>query len=380
MLIKSLFFVFLTLVLSGNLSANERNKKILMIFPQFENLTVTEKRVKAGIELAFKTYNNNQQVGLLSVDVRQGIDQLSKDVSRAIDRHSPVAIIGGISSNVASVIAEIAERRKIPFLTPFATNPNITLGRKYTFRACFDDRYQARVLATEIAKMTDNGSGVILTNNRSIYSLGFAKEFEIEYRKKTGKKLKVVLISGVSSVTSEVIASIGAAKPNFILIPSYQVEAASIIAKIAPMIKSTMYFGPDSWGGGRLFHKLLKESGTKFQGYYVQHWSDEAENTENKKFLELLKGVALPNDVMADGTAMNAPIAIGYDSGLIVAKAISKLNSVTASSLYRELSKLKVSGTSGEYNFNKGVRTPAKGLYIYSINHESEKLYKQVGI
>ena len=75
-----------------------------------------------------------------------------------------------------------------------------------------------------------------------------------------------------------------------LLIPSYQIESAALIAKLSSHLPKAVFIGPDSWGGGRLFEGLLKGKDLSFRGFYVQHWSDMSPGAENKAFLRLLKG------------------------------------------------------------------------------------------
>ncbi|MDO8643849.1 MAG: ABC transporter substrate-binding protein, partial [bacterium] len=65
---------------------------------------------------------------------------------KLISQDKVVAIIGSQSSKCSNAGAPIAESAKIPQISPWSTNPNVTKGRRYVFRACFIDPFQGKVV------------------------------------------------------------------------------------------------------------------------------------------------------------------------------------------------------------------------------------------
>ena len=60
-------------------------------------------------------------------------------VSRLIEKDKVVAIIGELISGNTIAASDLAERAKIPMVSPTATNPLVNQGKKYVFRVCFID-------------------------------------------------------------------------------------------------------------------------------------------------------------------------------------------------------------------------------------------------
>src|SRR5262249_21230514 len=160
-------------------------------------------------------------------------------------------IIGGITSNAASIISELAEKSKIPFITPYATSPEITRGKKFVFRACFDDDYQARKIAEFAFKDLRRRRAEILVNSTSIYSNGIAKIFAARFKELGGTVSGQVEFASEKDVDEAMIAKVEQDRPDVVILPSYQIEAAAILSKLTPRLPQTLaYIGTDGWVGG----------------------------------------------------------------------------------------------------------------------------------
>ncbi|MCP4112704.1 MAG: ABC transporter substrate-binding protein, partial [Desulfobacteraceae bacterium] len=57
------------------------------------------------------------------------------------------AILGASWSSQSIAIAKVAQSRRIPMLSNYSTNPNVTKIGKYIFRVCFTDDFQGSVMA-----------------------------------------------------------------------------------------------------------------------------------------------------------------------------------------------------------------------------------------
>lgn len=385
-LVFSIFLFILLAIGVSNISiafATENNSKvdvqkrnILLVFPQFENLSLTDRRVVAGIRLA---YENNSFIkdkfSLVESNTAADTIALINNTLLDIEKYKPVLILGAVTSNIAFAISEVAESKKIPFISPFATNAKLTIGKEYTFTTCFDDDFQATVLANYVTK-TAGGTGLALINQMSTYAIGFSETFSKAMARR-GSSLSVIKFNSSDAISIAKLMPKQSSDFSFIFIPSYQVEAANILSQIYPLLsKKTLYFGGDSWGGGSVFHNAVKELGDEFRGYYVQHWSQESKSNENLRFLRLLEKVKIDGQIKGVTTAMNAPIAMGYDAALVGFEAL-KLNK-NIGNLSKSIRKVSISGASGAIQYKHGVNTPNKPLYIYEINNKSEKFIKSI--
>lgn len=359
-------------------STTNQKQNILLIFPQFENLSLTDRRVVAGIKLAFENDQwAKQNLNLIESKATTDIPSLIRLTLTDIDKFKPALIIGAVTSNIALAISEAAETKKIPFISPFATNPKVTENKKFTFTTCFDDNFQASTLARHIWS-EGRKSGILLNNQNSAYSIGFINEFKLNFEKSGGTTRTISFDSSQDDILSK-ISNDKNAKFDFVLIPSYQLEAANILAKIFPKYDSSIhYYGGDSWGGGAVFHSIVKELGDSFKGQYVQHWSQNSSHKENIQFLKMAKSSKIDDSLKGDTTAMNAPIAMGYDAALTALSALKTSNLFDSSSIAAAIRKTNIVGASGRINYTNNRNSPIKGLFIYKITNGSESFFKFV--
>ena len=68
-------------------------------------------------------------------------------VNRLIDVEKVSAILGEVASSLSLAGGRIAQRRKIPMVSPSSTNPKVTQVGDYIFRVCFIDPFQGKVMA-----------------------------------------------------------------------------------------------------------------------------------------------------------------------------------------------------------------------------------------
>lgn len=373
-------FIFLTLFLVaaytstslGELTAaTPVKKRILVIFDYSGSAKVTSQLYTTGAEIAFSRYPNlKRDYEFVRVDMGSDVKSVAEVVGKAMDEFKPVAIFGPINSNHAFVISGLAEEKSIPYVAPVATHVKLTEGKKFTFRACYDDSFQAAKLADFIFKSRKRRKGVVIYNETQSYAQGVKEIFEKRFKELGGKEIVTFAISSEKDLTDEMLGKIEDLKPEFVLVPSYQIEAAAVLSKLSRHLEPNVeYFGPDSWGGGRMFEKIFESTQGDFKGFYAQHWAQESKSPENKEFLRLLKSYPLPKDMVFDGTAMNSPIALGYDGMTIILEAIKHSQKRP---LVEILRKTVIKGASGKIDLRSGP-TPKKGLFIFEINKNGER-------
>ena len=112
-----------------------------------------------------------------------------------------------------------------------------------------------------------------------------------------------------------------------------------------------------------------------FEGYYVQHLSG-VEFSSSPEFKEQIIKQKLFEDTNQPMTAaMVAPVAIGYDTGLLIFNEIKRAKDEKIP-LVEELNKTTIQGLTGKIDFTEG-HTPRKGLFIYKINKTNETFFQE---
>jgi branched-chain amino acid transport system substrate-binding protein len=167
-----------------------------------------------------------------------------------------------------------------------ATHPQLTRGRKFVFRTCFDDDRQAELLARFIYQRRHLKRGAILFNRNFSYSTGFKTAFERAYGDLGGKIVAIRSFSNESDIDRVAMGELETVSPEFIILPSYQLEAAALLAKLSRTLPSKVqYFGPDSWGGGAYFKPVFSGAAEQVTAFYADHWAKEVSLPANREFL-----------------------------------------------------------------------------------------------
>ena len=82
--------------------------------------------------------------------------------------------MGEVASTLSLVGGRIAQRRKIPMVSPSSTNPKVTQVGDYIFRVCFLDPFQGYVMAKFARDQLKLNKVAILKDVKNDYSIGLA--------------------------------------------------------------------------------------------------------------------------------------------------------------------------------------------------------------
>jgi branched-chain amino acid transport system substrate-binding protein len=238
-------------------------------------------------------------------------------VSRLIEKDKVVAIIGEMISGNTLAGADHAERRKIPMVSPTATNPLVTQGRHYVFRVCFIDTDQGRVAAKLALDQLKAKTAAVILDLSQDYSVGLASFFKKEFTKNGGKIVSDTKFKSGDRDFTPQLSRIKEAKPDVIYAPIYYTECA-LLAKQA---RDMGLNAPILAGDGVQAPELIELGGEAVEGlYFTTHFHrDMVESERGKKWLELFS-----KDV---GKEPDAFTAMGADAYFIVIDAIKRAGS-----------------------------------------------------
>lgn len=146
-----------------------------------------------GIELANSIYNNvdGYKVVLSKVDTQSSVSAAKTAVQGLIEM-KPVAIIGSAGEATSLAASELIEEARIPTITPSASNPLITQGNLYYFRASITESQMGQGLAEYAIKekKSSNVGVVTLKNDSSVAAM--VEGFEAKVKDLKGKKKNVI--------------------------------------------------------------------------------------------------------------------------------------------------------------------------------------------
>lgn len=146
--------------------------RIGLLIPQRGSRKVEGEEVRRGAEMAISEANAVARGQRCELVVRSD-DGLwgagSREVVQLVSDKQVRALLGGVSSESAHLIEQIAMKARIVYVTPWASDPTLTqIGIPWMFRCIPDDDQQAKALIQEIfAKKRLQRIGVLIANDRS---------------------------------------------------------------------------------------------------------------------------------------------------------------------------------------------------------------------
>lgn len=249
------------------------------------------------------------------------------------------AIIGSLWSSHSLAIAKVAEKHKIPMISPASTIPSLTAIGEHIFRLCYDDNFQGRMLAefsfndlgarkalvfVDIA--SDFSLNITDIFNHTFQSLGGQIVQEIEY--KTGQADYRPQIREAQTHQADVVFLSGHDESGFI---AHKLQEAGVTA---------IPIGGDSWDAESFF----VSGGNKIKrGYFINHWTPDRGDPLSTSFLKKFH---------REGP-INASTALAYDAVHILAAAIKKAGSTNSTAICSALHSLHgFKGVTGAISFD----------------------------
>jgi ABC-type branched-subunit amino acid transport system substrate-binding protein len=252
----------------------------------------------------------------------------------------------------------------------------VTEGKSFTFQTCFDDRRQAKHLATYIVKEKQRKRIAVLFNRSHAFSIGFADETKRAIGQEfEGSSAKVVLARGfgaLEEIDDQVINELRVQEVDAVVIPSYQVEAANLLSRLSSSLgDKVLYFGPDSWGGGKIFHAAFRNDlGAGPRAFYVEHWAKESSDIKTKKFLKDYSRFQPKNpSLRADTTSDLGPVVAFYE---LVQFFYSVWRTPPGRELSLKIREARFQGPRGAVSYRSG-NAPEKAIHLFAIGRGVEK-------
>ncbi|WP_273720415.1 MULTISPECIES: ABC transporter substrate-binding protein [unclassified Bartonella] len=201
-----------------------------------------------GIELAHKKVPEilGRKVKLIVVDNKSDKVEAANAVMRLTASEEVNGIIGSYGSSLSLSGGEIAEKAKTPTIATSSTNPLVTQGRKYSFRACFIDSYQGKGIATYVHETLHAKKAAILKDVSNDYAIGLSSYFGRAFKKLGGEVISNLNYNSGDQDFSAVLTQIIAQEPDILFIPSYFSEGAIIIKQARELGAKFRIMGGDA--------------------------------------------------------------------------------------------------------------------------------------
>ncbi len=329
---------------------------------------------REGIELAVDEINKaggikKKPMKVLFEDDKSKPDEANNKVLQLIDRDKVVALLGEVASSRSRAGGIVANKKKIPMITPSSTNPDVTRIGPFVFRVCFTDDVQGQMGAEFVVNKLNKKKIAILFASDDLYSSGLAKEFR-DYAKKLGAEI-VVEKSFLKKETNftTYINEVMSAKPEIIYAPIYYNAMVPIAQQAKAVgVKGDMFVGGDGWDS----EVLLKDAGNEMEGaYFTNHYAPDVPWPKAKEFL---------NKYQARFNRTPTSLAAqAYDAAHLLADSIGRARTDTPEGIRDAIAATKnFSGATGNISIN-AERNAEKPVVIVQIKEKKFTYFAMVG-
>ena len=368
---QRIFFLFVIACLSSCSKKVEQTEYITIgvLLPLTSESFYDGLYVLNGLYIAKSEINENggilgKKLDLIALNDR-GDEHYIVQQYNALKEKGVVAIIGSSFSNVTMALAKEAEKDGIPVISPTASNPAVTMGRKNIFRAIFTDAYQAEIMA-KFARNSMNAKTAIVMYNSSNDSHKKATEvFSEIFTDKGGK------VIGVEPYLSEnnyedILKKYIANPPDVIYCPNYHAPAAELLNTVFKLgLKNTYLLGSDAWSGilDHVFNPKARE-----KVFYTTSFSFNYKDSVTEKFVKNYFSTFSKMPLTGSANA--------YTCIYILSEAIKKAGNTNSDDIVSAMKKNELNTIIGHIKFDEN-NNPHPNVHIVQIKDGIYTTYKR---
>ncbi len=322
-----------------------------------------------GIELAIKEQNakggiKGQKIELISLDDQGKPEEAAIATTKLITQDKVVAILGEVASSRSLAMAPIAQKYKVPMISPSSTNPKVTAVGDHIFRVCFIDPFQGAVMAKFASENLKAKKVAIFRDVKSDYSVGLSDFFKEAFLKAGGEVVVDQSYSSGEVDFNSQLTSIRAKKPDVIFLPGYYTEVGLIAKQARKLGIKAAILGGDGWDSEKLYEiggKSLNNS------YFSNHYSQDDQTPAVQSFIATYKKAY---NKIPDGLG-----ALGYDAARVLFAAMETTKTGSTAEVQGALAKTKdFQGVTGKITMDE-MRNATKSAVVLEVK-DGKFLYK----
>ena len=297
-----------------------------------------------------------KKLKIVTLDTRGDGAEAANAVTRLIDVEKATAILGEVASSLSLQGGPIAQRRKIPMVSPSSTNPKVTQVGDYIFRVCFIDPFQGKVMATFARQTLKLDRVAILKDVKNDYSIGLADAFEKSFVAAGGSIAAQQSYSAGDTDFSAQLTAIKGSNAQAIWVPGYYAEVGAIARTAARLGVKIPLLGGDGWDAPELF----TIGGEALNGsYFSNHFAPDQASPQAQKFVADFKAKY--------GQEPTGLGALGYDGIMVIADAIKRAGKAEPTAIRDALAVTKnYEAVTGNITMDKD-RNPEKSVVVLKI-------------
>jgi branched-chain amino acid transport system substrate-binding protein len=342
-------------------------------------IPVTGQSCKNAAELAVRDLNDagGLDVGGRKVTVELVVEdnedkaESAAAVAQKLASGGVLAMIGPNASRNAIPAAEVAESAKMPMISPWSTNPKLTVNartgepKQYVFRAAFTDDFQGVVAAKFALKQLQTRQPAVLYDVASEYNKGIA---EVYKQTMADSGVKIVAFETYTTGDKDFSAQltkIARSGADTLFLPNYYSEVPLQVKQARQVGCQAKIFGSDSWGN----EELIKLGGKDCEGlYFTTHYAPDTATPKAQQFIAAYKAAyaAVPDDVAA----------LTYDSFGLLFTAVKSAGQLERAAIRTALAAITdYEGVTGRMKF-QGTGDPVKSAVVIQVKDGQFKFFQ----
>ncbi|MEW5910985.1 MAG: ABC transporter substrate-binding protein [Thermodesulfobacteriota bacterium] len=288
----------------------------------------------------------NRPIKLVLTDNKSDNVEAANATSRLLKKEQVVAILGPATSGRALAVAPLAEQAQRPMITPTATNPLVTQGKKYAFRVCFIDPFQGQVAARYAYHNLGARRAAVLIDVGQDYCVGLGAFFMREFKRLGGQIVAQVKCNTGDQDFSAQLGTVKQSGADVLYLPNYYTEDA-LVARQARELGLKI---PLLSGDGAQAPELIKIGGPAVEGFtFTAHFHPAGvQGQRAAEFLRRYENMKKAGQVKEDLTGFHA---LGADTYLVLCDALARAGTTNGPKLRAALAATKgFAGVSGTIN------------------------------
>lgn len=321
-----------------------------------------------GIRYANRKYpsvkigGEDYRIQLVEVDNKSDKTEAVTAAQKLVSEKVSV-VLGSYGSGVSIAAGQYFSDAQIPAIGCSCTNPQVTQGNDFYFRACFLDPFQGTVMAN-YAWQNGMKSAAIITQLGDDYSSGLGSFFRDSFKRLGGSITNEEQFQTNQTDFKAILGNIKNSNPDIIFAPSSITTAPNIIKQARELGITSVIAAGDTWENAT----IIENAGATAEGIVFSTFYDEGApaNEEGTQFIQGFKPFLKEND---QPDIIPAVSALGYDSYLTAVKAIEAAGSTDTAAIRDALKSVTVEGVTGTIRFDENGDAEKDMAFIKTVKN-----------
>jgi branched-chain amino acid transport system substrate-binding protein len=305
------------------------------------------------------------KVTLVIEDDQDKAELATSTAQKLVNQDQVVALIGSSISRNAIPTADVAERARVPMISPNSTNPATTAGKQYAFRVAFIDPFQGQVLARFALSDLGARKAAVLYDVASAYNKGIAEVFKQVFTEGGGEVVAFETYTTGEKDFSAQLARIKESGATVLFLPNYDNDIPAQAQQARQANIHATLLGADTWSA------IKPGDRTHLEGsFFSSGWNPNVSGEQSQAFVKAFRQVygREPNDISA----------LAYDAAGLLFQAIQSQGKIDPESIRTGLANTRgYTGVTGMITY-QGGGDPVKSAVINQIKDGKFVLYKQI--